>query len=257
MSKFCTNCGAQLQDNAAFCTNCGATQQTAQQSTQQTFQQTTQQPAQQTTQQTPENAYGAYNYNNTAYNSNGDAMAAPKKSGKAKFIVLGVIAVAVIAAVVIVIVMLFGGGYKKPLDNYFKSIEDGDAKTFMEAYPECYIDYIDDMLGVSGMDMDVEEFFQETVDGLLETFESDYGENISISYKIEDKEKLSDSELEDISDEFKDNIDANVDVTSGYELDLEVTIEGDDDDDTDSGSLTVAKIDGEWYIVENDGESLF
>ena len=71
-----------------------------------------------------------------------------------------------------------------------------------------------------------------------------------LSYSVEKKTKLSDSKLKDIRKDLEDNYDADVKVTKGYKVKVEMTIKGDDDDDEDTTTFTVAKVDGDWVLVD-------
>lgn len=101
MSKFCMQCGSQIDDNAEICSSCGAAQS-----------------------------------NVTTGNEAGGATAV-KKSSKAPLIA----AVAVIVVVILLIFKaLFGGNYKDPIDNMFKAMETGKGKYLYKALPSAAFD---------------------------------------------------------------------------------------------------------------------
>ena len=50
--------------------------------------------------------------------------------------------VAVIAIVVSIIIGIVSGGWKKPIDNYYKGLEKGKLETYQKAFPDFYNDKI-------------------------------------------------------------------------------------------------------------------
>ncbi|MDE6148471.1 MAG: zinc ribbon domain-containing protein [Ruminococcus sp.] len=205
MAKFCTKCGAPLENNAAFCTNCGALVDTK----------------------------------NNSVNLH-------KKSTA---ILLGGILAGIII-IVILISLIFGGGYKSAIDNYFEGLEDANAKKFMNAMPECQIEYLEKSFEDYDEYDSLKEYFEYLLEVALDEVEDEYGDDISISYEIKDKEELSDKELKDIRKELRSNYDNNdVEVTKGYEVEISAEIKGDDDSDNMDMTLKVAKVDGDWCIV--------
>jgi hypothetical protein len=50
-------------------------------------------------------------------------------------------------------------------------------------------------------------------------------------------------------EDLEDNYSLESTPTEAYELDVELTTKGSDDRETEDQTLTVAKVDGEWYII--------
>lgn len=205
MAKFCTKCGAPLDNNAAFCTNCGAVADKK------------------------NNVVNLHN-KNTA-------------------ILLGGILAGIII-LVILISLIFGGGYKSAIDNYFEGFEDTNAKKFMKAMPECQIEYLEESLKDYSKFDSLAEYFEYCLEEALNKIEDEYGNDISISYEIKDKEELSEKELKDIRKRLENNYDNDdVKVTKGYEVQITAEIKGDDNSDEEDITVKVAKVDGDWCIV--------
>lgn len=205
MAKFCTKCGAPLDNNAAFCTNCGAVADKK------------------------NNVVNLHN-KNTA-------------------ILLGGILAGIII-LVILISLIFGGGYKSAIDNYFEGFEDTNAKKFMKAMPECQIEYLEESLKDYSKFDSLAEYFEYCLEEALNKIEDEYGDDISISYEIKDKEELSEKELKDIRKRLENNYDNDdVKVTKGYEVQITAEIKGDDNSDEEDITVKVAKVDGDWCIV--------
>ena len=199
MSKFCENCGAEMNDNDVVCAHCGPQAEPAVENT--------------------------VNETSTSANSNNTKNIA----------IIGGIAAAVVILLVIIF-SIFGKGWKKPIDNYFKGMEKGKADTMLKAYPEF-------------MDMD-ETIDDDYMDDSMDVLEDEYGEKIKISYEITKKEKISKGDLEDIAKYIDVKYEEDVKVSKGYELKVKVTIKGKDDEDTKSGKRYVYKIDGKWYLLD-------
>ena len=205
MAKFCTKCGAPLDNNAAFCTNCGAVADKK------------------------NNIVNLHN-KNTA-------------------ILLGGILAGIIV-LVILISLIFGGGYKSAIDNYFEGFEDTNAKKIMKAMPECQIEYLEESLKDYSKFDSLAEYFEYLLEEALNKIEDEYGDDISISYEIKDKEELSEKELKDIRKRLENNYDNDdVKVTKGYEVEITAEIKGDDNSDEEDITVKVAKVDGDWCII--------
>lgn len=157
-------------------------------------------------------------------------------------------AAAVILVILIVLVnLLFGGGYKKPVDNMVKAMETGKGKYLYKAMPEFLIEYQYEDEKKSDIYDDLDESM-ELITGMLE---EEYGDDIKISYKIKDKDKIDKDDLEDLEDSIKDKYDEKVRVSKGYELKVKMKIKGDDDKDEDTTTIKVYKIEGDWCLMDS------
>lgn len=237
MSKFCTKCGAACDDSTAFCTSCGAK-----------FDAASQQPAA----AKPAAAAAASGEEKSILekfkeNANMDTIKGLKdRPDFTKIVGIAVVAVAALI-VLIIIISLAGSGWKKPVNNFFKGIEDNDPDTFMKSYCEVQLDYLEDYY--KDMDSKIDDVFEKRLDRAMDTLKDELGKDIKISFKITDKDKLSDKKLDDYKDEIKKLYDAKgIDVSAGYELEIEYTIEGKKDEDEDDGEMIVLKVDGEWCV---------
>lgn len=192
--------------------------------------------------------------NNAAFCTNCGAVADKKNNvvnlhNKNTAILLGGILAGIII-IVILISLIFGGGYKSAIDNYFEGFEDADAKKFMKAMPECQIEYLEESLKDYSKFDSLTEYFEYCLEEALNKIEDEYGDDISISYEIKDKEELSEKELKDIRKRLENNYDNDdVKVTKGYEVEITAEIKGDDNSDEEDITVKVAKVDGDWCIV--------
>lgn len=224
MSKFCENCGTEMQDTDVKCPNCGAevkTETVVEKVVEEV--KTNTEPAKETT-----------------------TTKASKSSMDTKtYAILGGIAAAVVLLLIIIVALFSGGGYKKPIDNMIKGMQNCNAKTYLKAYPEV-------------MREDYEDYVtNKSLRSMLESFEDDYGKNIKISYKILDKEKIEKKDLtkvqEDLEDEYPDAKKNKIKVTAGYKLTVKMTIKGKDDKDTDTTTIKVYKVGGKWCMISSVG----
>jgi hypothetical protein len=201
----CTKCGSEQPDGTKFCGVCGA-----------------------------EITQG--------YQPPGQTSPAGKK-GK---LPIGKIAGLAAAVVVLIIIIsaISGGGYKKPIDLVFKSIQTGKASHMLKAMPKFIID--DRYSDRDELD-ELDELFEE----VQEELRDEYGKNAKVSYKITDRDKLDKDDLEDISEYFGDYFGSagkRAKVKAGYEIELDATIRGSEDKDTNELTVTVIKIGGKWYL---------
>lgn len=225
MSKFCEECGSPLEDNASFCENCGTA-----------------------VPQEPE-AAPAGNFFTNFLNR--------LKSDKKFAIITGGIAVALVLVIVLICVFAGGGkGYTKAIDNYIAVMVKGDVDKVEKLVPPEYWEYAEDE-----MDMDLDDFideYEDNIDDMMDSLEDQYGKGIKATYEVLEEKELSEKKLEGIAEALEDTYDLDAKkVTAGYELEVEMTIEGDEDDDSNETELTVIKYDGNWYLVnwgKYDGE---
>lgn len=255
MSKFCTTCGATLDDSATFCTNCG----------------TPQQPS-----AAPVGGAvsgGATPAANAAAGVK-NAFANVKENIKPKEIIdsmtldniknitknpnkntiigLSVCGGVFIILLVIILVLIFGSPYKKALNNFFDAMEDCNGKKYISAtmcdfMKEDAEDDLDD-------DYDsLEEYWDEKLEKWKDDAEEEYGDNLKYSYKVKKAKKLSDSKLKSAQKSYKKRYDLDSDevkVTKGYEVKCKVTVKGSDDDDTNTVTYYVLKVNGDWIVED-------
>lgn len=247
MSKFCTTCGASLDDNATFCTNCGTPQEGG-----------VQQNAAGGQAQTPA-ASAADAVKNTfadvSFKSVKDSLTMDniknitKNPNKNTIIGLSVIGVVAIAVIIILCTLLLGGGYKKPIDNLIKAYTTGEGKYYVanmydlqkEAEEERYVDK-------SKKYDTLEEYYDEKMENMQEKFEDRYGEGFKIKYKVTKKKEASDKTLKALKTTLKEIYDEKVDISAMYTLTLEMTWKGPDDEDEDDRTVIVAKVNGTWTL---------
>ncbi len=214
MSKFCGKCGAELPDEAMFCTACG-----------ENFSTTPEAPV------APENDF------------------IKKVMEYKKFFLPGGIALGAII-LVIVLISVFSSSPKDAVKNYVNGNFNGDYDAYNAMQPDEVWEYLEKEYDTDRPD---EKDYEETYEATLEELEEEYGKDVSVSYKITDEDELDEDDLKDIRNTLKDTYNiAKKDITAAYELDVELTIEGDDDEETKDATFIVYKYNGDWYVQDVD-----
>jgi hypothetical protein len=160
-----------------------------------------------------------------------------------------IIAVIVVIVLVIIALCTSGGGYKAPIDDCVKSLNNCDGELLLES-----------MLTKSMIkDLDDDEI--DSIDSMLEYavefLEEEYGDDIKVSVKIKSKEKLTDDELDEISESYEDYFDETVKIKKGYAVKVKIKVKGDDDSDTNTTTLNVVKIKGGGWKLSPDSFGSF
>ena len=109
MSKFCENCGAEMDDNQVVCPSCGNGAEAEK------------------VEETVSNATETTTTSSSAIKSNNFK----------NYAIIGGIAAAVVV-IIAIIIGIVSNQWKKPIDNYFKGMEKANAKTYSKAYPDFY-----------------------------------------------------------------------------------------------------------------------
>ena len=128
--------------------------------------------------------------------------------------------------------------YEVPIEAYFKTMETGSAKEAKKCFCEAEI-------------KKNEDYYDKLADNLNEMAEDEFGENVRITYKIKDKDKLDDDDLENYSDRLQSRCDDDdLEVTEGYKIKVKAKIKGDDDEEEETETFYVGKVDGKWVVLD-------
>ncbi len=225
MGKFCTNCGAAMENEDVFCGNCGAKME---------------EPVAPAVAQAPVTEY---------------APAKPTKKGKAKVWIAVVAAIVAVAAILIFVKpgksddkKKTANTYQTAIDNYV-SLLNGNTEKLEKMAPKEYWQYMKD----KDDDFDLDEMkqeYEENYDDYIEELEEEYGDNIKFSVKVTEKTELGDKKVAKIAKALEDLYEIDEEsVKQGYELEVEATIKGSDDEDDEETVIYVIKIDSSWYLI--------
>ena len=254
MSKFCTNCGEALSDDAAFCVKCGTrVGEQAVQSAQEPSDSASASSSCDTCESAQCEQKAPAETNGFAGKVNAFVAKLKNKDKKAIGITAGIVVVLIL--IVVLVICLGGGGPEKALDNYISVLYNGKVNKLEKLAPAEYWEYLEDESDVSMKD--VEEQMEELNKTLIRGLEDEYGDNIKVSYKILEKDDASSSDLDEMKDYIKSNYDIpKKSVTDAVELEVELTVRGDDDEETTESTFYAVKVGGDWYICSVNGSFL-
>ena len=141
---------------------------------------------------------------------------------------------------------------EKALDNYISVVCNGKVNKLEKLAPAEYWECLEDENDVSMKD--AEEQMEELNKTLIRGLEDEYGDNIKVSYKILEKDDASSSDLDEMKEYIKSNYDIpKKSVTDAVELEVELTVRGDDDEETTESTFYAVKVDEDWYICSANG----
>ena len=181
-------------------------------------------------------------------------MASNKKPANIK--IAGIVLIQI--ALVCIFCTVFCGGYTDVLNSFFESIEEFDSGKMMETMPECEIEYLEKSLEEYEAYDSVKEYVEIAFNSLMKGVTKEYGKDLSVDYEVTDEQDLSDKELVKIQNNLKSSFNAkDTEVSKGCKLKLDVTIKGSKKTDTQTATLKLAKVDGDWCIVENNFYNIF
>lgn len=207
---FCKNCGTKLNPQDEFCPNCGTKNETPQQP---------QQP----------DGMGA------------DAVTAVP-GGKKPFLGMNTKGLLIAAGCIVVVIVLlcsfFGSSSKSVVKDYYKAIENCDAKDLMATVPKDYLKELMDDNDLSRKELtnDVQDYLDKY-----------YDEYDDIKVTFEDKEKLDKNDFADYFD-FEDASD--LEVKKGVKYELKVRYRSDEKKDNESEDFIVFQYKGKWYSMD-------
>lgn len=211
MSKFCENCGAEINDNETVCPNCNqpvgvaATAETVEAKVEETVK------------------------TETASTST------DKKADTKKLAIIGGGIAAAVVVILAIIISIVSGRYKSPIKKYYKGLNKCDSDTYAAAFP--------DFLKID------ESVTDSSLKDEKKDDEKDYGDNVKYSYKILKKTKVEKKDLEYVQDYIKERYDEKVKVTKGFKVKIKDSVKGKEDFDYYTSDRYVYKIDGKWYVL--------
>lgn len=173
----------------------------------------------------------------TCAEAQNEAVSSKASSGKS-VIIYGVVIVSVIIIAIGLFSSFLGGGYKKPVDLFFKGFNKCDSSMIAKSLPESSADEFEKQMS------------DEDLDTIINILEAGYGESLKISYDIEDKESLDKKKIKSLETSTK------LDIKKAYNLTIEIKFKGKKNDKETTTNLTVAKIKGEGWKLLGDVTSL-
>lgn len=145
---------------------------------------------------------------------------------------------------------IFGKPYESAISDFFKFYETGDAQDYKKTVLPYKLAFMEK---AGGDEFDADAYCKEEAENIKEYFEDKFGKNIKITYEIKKDKELTQDKLDEIAQDMKDKYEADVVVESAYKVKVSAKVKGDEDEGTDVFTVTVAKTDGSWYIIEGIG----
>lgn len=226
MSKFCKNCGVEMEENTVLCTNCGAIEKRSE--------------------ILPEEV----RIERSPVIQVVEKVTRTVKENPKFFAFCGAVVAIFLVIVVLVSNLLGGGGYKKAVKNYMDVSFKGKADKIEKLAPKEYWDFIKK----ENKEFTVEELIkatEERSDATLKALEDKFGEKAKVKYKIIDKDKLSKRKLNKIKESIEDEFGINKKLVKACcQVDVELSVKGSKDEFEDETEMTLIKIGGSWYVVQ-------
>ena len=187
--------------------------------------------------------YGNAQQPNAMQMNNGGATAGGSK--KPLFIVLGALA-ALIAVGIICFFVFFRSTYKTPIDNLMKVMNSGSGSALEKLIPETYRDQLDDM-GIK-----LGDYYDNMAQEIHQQMEDELGKGYKITYEVLEKNPMKLSEMESYADDLSDSSTKKVSITEAYKVKIKLSAKTKDGTDTDTKTLHIGKVDGDWCILNFD-----
>ncbi|MDE7239823.1 MAG: hypothetical protein K2N41_08945, partial [Lachnospiraceae bacterium] len=172
----------------------------------------------------------------------------PQSSRKALMIIGTVVGLIVTIALVLLIVLLARDNshktYQQAVDILMNGVKKQDMGKMLEAFPERLRG---DMRRELTRDYGSEQEFWEEFNETLEWY---CGNHVKMTYTIVQAEPLLEYQTRDLERDLMEDFQYDVSISSGYEVDIEITYKGSEGDYGYSAEVIVAKIDGKWYVIE-------
>lgn len=226
MSKFCNNCGSQLEDQSTFCPNCGTPCATA-----------------------PQQAADPVSDAVNKVTDFGKGYVEKAKADK-KLIIIPVVAIVAVIAIIVLLCSL--PGVKTPIDTMYKITYGKASKADVKAmYPKQVWEYL-----AETEDKDADDYWDEYKDGkddLVDMVEDRYGKNFKVSFKVKDKDKVKGDKLTAIKDLLNTMFGIKKSsIKEVWKVDIEGEIKGkEDDDEIERDDILIVKIGGKFYLLES------
>ena len=232
MAKFCSNCGAELADDAVFCLSCGIVQPTA---------------APQPVVRPVPQAAPAVQPQPAVQPAQPEAAPAKKRKFPVRGVCISVAVLVALVAVFMIFSIFFARPYQDAVDNYVRIFLLGDTEYLEDAAPEEFWDWY-------------AEFNSTTVTNLLtqaenamaptwEFYQSFVGENLRFAYDYHIVTQYSRQQVDMMAEDLEKRYEIDAEsVTDAYHLYLDVTIKGENGNMTKPGlHIYLVEIDGNWY----------
>ena len=234
MAKFCTQCGARMEDDDRVCGQCGTPASDA----------ADMNPAKKSDPNTP-----------GTVNPGSPANAIGKNKGMKWIVLIIAVVAAIVACVIAVKVVSNFTGYKGTVRKMVRALQKDDvdalesmASSISDVIKDNDEDYEEDYDEEDGEEED--DYYESLISATLDKYEDKVGAVKSISYEITDTSEISDRRLDKIKENLIDYY--NMDTTGIKKIvkvDLRLKVKGENKSSIyDVEELNLVKEDGGWKI---------
>ena len=171
-----------------------------------------------------------------------------------KPLIIAVIAAALVVVLVLVLFVFTGGGAagspEDAVENYYDFQYYGDVSNYEHFAPQAYWEWKEE----NDDDFDLDEQIEKLEEMRAKADEKGYFDDISYDFKITDEKDLSEKELKKFKEKLNKEFEISKDsVTAGVKLEITLTGEGDGDKEVVEVEKYALEIDGDWYLVRENG----
>lgn len=160
-----------------------------------------------------------------------------KPRAKIKLLLLIILAITLIATCVLILAgsIANGNSAEELVDTWIDAINENDASKLSTVFPEIY-------LGGTNM---IPDFAADYLDGYREDLEAEYGDDFHMSAVIQDTMSMDGSDEDLLAEIYEE---ADIKVTQGKHLEIELTVKGSKKAETQTLTINIIKVNGEWYF---------
>ena len=175
--------------------------------------------------------------------------AAQPQSGRKALMIIGMIVGLIVAVALVLLIVLLARDnshrtYQQAVGILMNGVKKQDMGKLLEAFPErLREDMRRELTRDYGSEQELWEEFNENLEWYC-------GNQVKMTYKIVRAEPLLEYQIRDLEQDFMEDFQYDVSISSGYEVDIEMTYKGSEGDYGYSAGVIVAKIDGKWYVIE-------
>lgn len=158
---------------------------------------------------------------------------------------LAVLISVAVAILVLLYILFFRKPYTQPVEYYCNGVEELNGNYLFAAFNEDLLEeYFPDTKDKDELKDLLEKSYEMSHNEIKERF----GENFSISYRIQRENRMTDKELEEMEKLLNEAYEDEYDVDDGYTLKVKLIIEG-KTTDSEISTLKVWKINDEWCMI--------
>ncbi|MCD8218822.1 MAG: hypothetical protein LUC50_00235 [Ruminococcus sp.] len=149
-------------------------------------------------------------------------------------------AVAVVLVALVVLYTVFLGGYKLAAFRYIKGVDYSSGSMYLALVPDAFMDYLETTYETTRRDI------KELVSDYFVSWNSNYGNEGSMSYSITTESDASESTIDALEEELKTDYDIKVDISKAVTVSFRLN----DGGEIESEKATFVKIGMKWCCIE-------